>query len=1086
MRFLRQILCVLALVVPQASLFGQFDTAEVIGVIRDTTGGTLRGSRVTLLGVATGVSTVANTDESGSFHFFNVRPGRYTLKSEAAGFKASASDEFSVTVGARQRVELTMQVGDTKDSVIVQDAVQQLETDSSSRGQVIAGQAVVNLPLNGRSYADLALLSPGVRKSVLENQTTSNRDASYNINGQRSALNNFLIDGVDNNAYGTSNQGFSNQVIQLSPDAVSEFRVETNNYSAEYGRAAGGVINVTTKSGTNGFHGAVWEYLRNTSLNAVGFFKPTNNFKPVFQQNQFGAAFGGPIKKDKLFFFGDYEGLRRVTKALTFATVPTLNERNGIFLNAAGAPISIKNPLTGAVYANGILPASEQSKFARAVVDALPLPTTSGTANNFDSLPRAQLYDNKGNFRADYYSGTKMTAFFRYSQREMNIFDPPNIPGPAGGNANGNVRVANKQFEPAMTYTLSPTSVIEGRLGVAWTEGGKSPIGAGQTGILAASGITGLPTDLAVIRPVNAQNVTGYSQFGAQPSNPQFQNPFVINPKINYSKVIRSHSLKFGYEYQRIDTAIDDFNPVYGQDDYSSRFSGAALADFYMGLRSGYQLNNFVIVDYRQRMHFFYAKDDWKVNNKLTVNYGIRYELASPQYEKDNHLANFDPATNTLLQAKDGSLSDRALVDPKHNNFAPRLGLAYQLNSKTVVRTAYGISWVQFNRLGGENLLAYNGPYIVNAQITQDPNIQKACGANDPPTTCFRTTQQGYPTNFAVPSNFNPLASQARYIPKNNPTGYVQSWHFTIQRELAKDLVLDVGYVGNKGTHLMDLADWNQARPNAVGQNLSLQSRRPITNFAAIEVAYGVGFSSYNALQTKVEKRFSKGLLFINAFTWSKAIDNASGHLETANGDNSRVNLANVGADKGVSSYDQTLNNTTSLVYGLPFGKGQRYGSGMPRVVDAFLGGWKLTGINTAASGLPVNLTYSPSSAFSVSGLPTYRPNVSGPVIADNPTPLVYFNKANVTIPTDVSHPFGNSGRNIARGPGLLQLDLGLHKQFQLWSESSHLEFRAESFNLTNRSNFQAPDGNISNSTFGRISGTYPARQFQFALRVSF
>ena len=1080
MRFLRQILWVLALVVTQASLYAQFDTAEVIGVIRDTTGGALRGSKVTLLGVATGVSVVAETDENGNFHFFNVRPGRYTLKSEAQGFRAAASDEFSVTVGARQRVELTMQVGDTKDSVIVQDAVQQLETDSSARGQVIAGQAVVNLPLNGRSYADLALLSPGVRKSVLENQTTSNRDASYNINGQRSALNNFLIDGVDNNAYGTSNQGFSNQVIQPSPDAVSEFRVETNNYSAEYGRAAGGVINVTTKTGSNAFHGAAWEYMRNTALNAVGFFKPTNNFKPVFIQNQFGAALGGPIKKDKLFFFGDYEGLRRVTKALTFATVPTLNDR------AARFSTSIRNPLTGAVYADGVLPASAISPFARAVVDALPLPTTSGTSNNYDSLPRAQVYDNKGNARVDYYSGAKMTAFFRYSQREMNIFDPPNIPGPAGGNANGNVRVANKQFEPALTYTLSPSSVIEGRLGVTWTEGGKTPIGAGQTGILQANGITGLPTDAAVIRPLNTQNVTGYSQFGGQPSNPQFQNPFVINPKLNYSKVLGRHSLKFGYEYQRIDTAIDDFNPVYGQDDYASRFSGNALADFYMGLRSGYQLNNFVIVDYRQRMHFFYAKDDYKISNKLTVNVGLRYEYATPQWEKDNHLANFDPATNTLLQAKDGSLYDRALVNPQHNNWAPRLGIAYQLNQKTVLRSAYGISWIQFNRLGGENLLSYNGPYIVNAQITQDPNNLKACAPNDPPTTCFRTTQQGYPANFAIPSNFNPLASQARYIPKDNPTGYVQSWHFTIQRELAKDWVLDVGYVGNKGTHLMDLADWNQARPNAVGQNLSLQSRRPITNFAAIEVAYGVGFSSYHALQTKLEKRFSKGLLFINAFTWSKAIDNASGHLETANGDNSRVNLANVAADKGVSSYDQTLNNTTSLVYELPFGKNQRFGGGMPRVVDAFLGGWKMTGINTATSGLPVNLTYSPSSAFSVSGLPTYRPNVFGPVVADNPTPLVYFNKANVAIPTDVSRPFGTAGRNTVRGPGLLQLDLGLHKQFQLWSEASRLEFRAESFNLTNRTNFQAPDGNFSNSTFGRISSTYPARQFQFALRLMF
>ena len=267
------------------------------------------------------------------------------------------AEEFTVTVNAHQRVDLQLQIGAVTESVEVVGAASAIETDSSSRGHVIANVAIVNLPLNGRSYADLALLAPGVRKSVLEDGSVTSRDASFNVNGQRSALNNFMVDGVDNNAYGTSNQGFSNQVVQLTPDAVSEFRVETSNYSAEYGRAAGAVINAATKSGTNAIHGSAWEYLRNTNLNAVGFFKPVNNVKPVYIQNQFGATFGGPIKKDKLFYFLDYEGLRRIQRVLTFATVPTADQKAGRFSTP------IRNPLTGAIYSDGNLPANQVTAF---------------------------------------------------------------------------------------------------------------------------------------------------------------------------------------------------------------------------------------------------------------------------------------------------------------------------------------------------------------------------------------------------------------------------------------------------------------------------------------------------------------------------------------------------------------------------------------------------------------------------------------------------------------------------------------------------------------------------------------------------
>ena len=358
------------------------------------------------------------------------------------------------------------------------------------------------------------------------------------------------------------------------------------------------------------------------------------------------------------------------------------------------------------------------------------------------------------------------------------------------------------------------------------------------------------------------------------------------------------------------------------------------LADFMFGARSIYDLVNPYVFNLRQRMHFGYVQDDWKVAPNLTVNMGVRYEFGTPQWEDDNLLTNFDPATNTLLQATDGSIYDRALVNPDRNNIAPRVGVAYSVTPKTVIRSAYGMSYIHFNRLGGENLLSFNGPHVVPISITQQPS-QGLCSPTQAPTTCFRTTQQGYPEGLNVPANFNPLNGRVNHIPSDLNTGYVQSWHVTVQRELLSNLLVDVAYIGNKSDNLMILADLNQARPNAVGENTLLQARRPIQGYQFIQTAFDGGIADYRALQVKVEKRWSDGLYLLNSFTWSRARDNASGHLETANGDNSRVNYANIAGEFGLSGYNQPLNNTTSVVWELPFGAGRRWGNDLHPVVEA-------------------------------------------------------------------------------------------------------------------------------------------------------
>ncbi len=1093
----RSALIVGSLLIQTSFLFGQFDSGTVLGTVHDPSGAPVPNASVTLEDVKTGVNFQAKTGSNGDYEFVNEHPSTYRVRVNAPGFETAVAGTFDLQVNARQRVDLTLQVGQSSQTVTVTEAAELLETDTSSRGQVINPKQIVDLPLNGRAYADLAALVPGVARSPLENQTDSSRDASFNINGLRSEFNNFLLDGIDNNAYGTSNQGFSNQVIQPNPDALSEFKVETDNYSAEFGRAPGAVLNASIKSGTNQFHGEVWEFNRNTVFNAEGFFKPVSGNLP-FNQNQFGGALGGPIVKDKMFFFLDYEGFRRVYHTPLFASLPTVAEKNGIFTTA------VQNPLTQTVYAAGTpVPINP---LAQAVIAALPSPNLPGTSNNFETAPADTTNYDKGDARYDYFINQKVSLFGRYSQGNTSIFSPPNIPGADGGNSNGNVYIQNKQGVVGTTWTINSSSVLEARLGVDYTRGGKTPATLGQptTGFT----VPNLPTDPSLAGGLFSISLSNLSQLGRLSSNPQYQDPLVIDPKVNFTKVIGRHSLKTGFEYQAINTAVSDFHPQYGSENYTGLFSdplyftnpsslnslsGAAQqiyswADFLFGAPSHYELDNNPVAHLQQRMYFAYLQDDWKVSSKLTVNLGVRYEFATPQYERDNKLANFNPVTDSLIFASGGSLYNRSLVHADPNDWAPRAGLAYQASANTVIRSGFGISYVQFNRLGGENLLAYNGPNVVDAFIDQTPTQGICSSVSAAPGVCFRTTVQGFPNNFASPSAFNPAITEVRYIPSDDRPGYVESWFFGVQQQLGHNYLLDVAYVGNHGVGTTILADENQAVPNALGQNLSVNARRPYAGFTTIEVSYDGGFSSYDALQTKIEKRYSTGLYFINSFTWSKAIDNAPGHLENYDGDNSRVNIYDVQANRGLSSYNQPLNDTLSVLYDLPFGKGRHFNISN-KALDVVAGGWGVDLINTETSGLPLNITYNASTQAQVSTLTTYQPNiVQGVSLYKNTgNPVYYLNAAAFTLPSYTA-PFGNAGRNIAHLPFFSEMDFGIHKNFNLWSESKYIQFRAEAFNLFNKTNF-SPSGislATNSSSYGQFTSTFPARQLQLALKLYF
>jgi hypothetical protein len=1067
-------LATLVFVCAASTAFAQFETAALVGTVTDGSGGIVADALITATNVDTGVTMTRRTDTNGRYEFVTLRIGNYLITAEKAGFAIALAENIRLEVGARQRVDLGLQVGQLTERIEVSAAATLLETDTSQRGQIITGEQTRALPLNGREYSSLALLTTGVRLSALNTGGFTPREGSFNVNGLRSTFNNFMIDGVDNNAYGTSNQGFSNQVMQPSPDAVGEFKVVTNNMSAEYGRSAGATINVAYASGTNRIRGSAWEFVRDTALNATGFFKPANGQKPPLERHQFGGVIGGPVVRNRAFFFADFERFDQMRGLATSSTIATMAQRQGIM------NVDVRNPITGQMYPAGTpIP---MTAFARKVLNDLPAPTNSGTANNYVVLQQFDNVTDKFGGKVDVTINPQLTAFGRFGYRDADIFDQPPIPLPSGGAGNAETYVTNKQLAAGMTFVSSAASLFEARFGWSRTTAGKNPAALGSTSALDAYGITGLPTDPRVSGGLPTQITTVHSDLGRQATNPQWQYPTVYNPKVNYTWIAGRQSLKTGYEFQHIQTEVQDVNPLYGRDTYNGQFTRPAgvaantiynLSDFMFGLRSNYALSNILVANLRQNMHFLYLQDDFRANDQLTLNLGVRYEYATPWIERDNILSNFDPATRTMVLARDGSLEDRATIKPDRNNFGPRLGLAYTLNSKTVARGGYGISYVHFHRAGGANVLPINGPQVINAVVVQ----------SDPLSPTFRRTEQGYDPGLTDPSRFNPLAANITYMPNDYHSSQVQSWFASVQREIGPRMIVDVAYVGNRADDMLLFANFNQAAPNNAAGTIPLQARRPIPDFADITYSFNGGKSRYHALQAKVDWRVRSGFSLLSSLTLSQTKDNGAGSLENPNGNfPAPQDINNLEADFGLSAYHQPYNSTTSLIWTTPF-------------QNVWARDWQIAAINSVYSGEPVTFVYTPLPAFQVSGIAqdfrganNYRPNVIGDPYAPEGERTVqnWFNRNNVVVPTDPSQPFGNAARNSVRGPAFWQIDLALSRRIPMPWPSGSVEFRAEFFNLLNRTNFRAPNGNRSAAAFGTITSTYDPRQAQLGLKVGF
>jgi carboxypeptidase family protein/TonB-dependent receptor-like protein len=1097
----------------------QFEDGSLVGTIHDASGASIPGATVSATNAGTGIVATTTSNSSGDYEFLSLRVGAYTVKAEANGFSTAVAENISVSVAARTRIDLSLKVGGSESTVEVTGVSLALETETSERGQNISNYQTEALPLVTRNYSDLLGLVTGSRQAPTAATTTAAtslvRQGSYNVNGQRSMFNNFLLDGMDNNAYGESNQGFDNQIIAPPPDSIAQFEVVTNNESAQYGRSSGATVNVASASGTNKFHSTLYEFIRNTDLNATGFFKPTQGkipfVKPVFNRNQFGADFGGPILKDRFFFFLDYEGFRQTLKPLYVLTLPTQNQINGILT------VPVQDPFTGTVYAAGtsILGSPDATAISKQVLgyfgqlgSILPLSGTAaagGLVSNDYATTHVPFTDNsdKGSLRLDYQQNQTTSWFLRVSDRKETGINYPTIPLPLDGQTNGRAKIHDDQVAAGYTRTFGSNKVLEARLALSGTQAGKYSLSIGDN----VFNIPGLPIDPTVAGGLPSISVSGgFTAFGRQSTNPQWQNPSLLDPKINYSWVMGHHSLKFGYEFEHIWMEVQDSNPLYGSFTFGKGYSTVPgnttvadnyWADFIFGATNNYALATYFKAHLLQTMHNAYAQDDWHVTPKLTLNLGVRWEYGSPYSEVNNHLSNFDPtATSTstaILTAKGGGVYNSTLVNPDLADWAPRVGFAYALTPKIAVRGGYGISYVHYTRAGSGDILAINAPNALFVSVTQPTSVTA------PGYQQLFSPSGGFPTGLAT--NFNPATDNITYIPKDTRDSRVQSYFLSVQKQLAANTLVDVAYVGNTGARLQGFLNANQII------NPGSNATRPY-GFWPSDITEALnGFkSSYNALQARYEQRFVGGLTLLNSFTWSHALDNASASLE--GNTPSPQDGTNINADYAQSDYNLPLANVTSLVYDLPVGHGRRFLGGSNPVVDAVLGGWQVSAINTAQSGTPFNLTYTPNSKNAVSpqisatyrGANEYRPNaVAGvPKISKSTLSNGYIQWVNYgafTLPAtgslpNYNSPFGNSGRNPGRSPIYNDADLALNKRFQLPIETMKIEFRSELYNVFNHTNFYLPSSGLSGTlgstptSGGTITSTFEPRIIQFGLKV--
>ena len=1062
-----------------ALCFGQ--TAQITGRVTDATGAVIPGAAITVTNVATGVDRKVASNEAGYYTVPLLPPGEYRLAVQQQGFKPITRSGIILEVDQRAELNFTLEVGALTEQIEVVAAAAQLNTIEASQGQVIENQRIVELPLNGRNYNELALLSAGTVQPL-----SGARLEGFSSGGMRNSQNNFILDGVDNNGVELAGAQRRSEMVQPSIDAIQEFKVQTNAYAAEYGRAMGSVVNVTTKSGTNDVHGTLFEFLRNEKLDAKNFFDPPEKPKPAFKRNQYGFCLGGPVYipklldgRNRLFFFGDYEGTRVRESSTTTSTIPTLKMRSGDFSELL--PQKQLVDLAGQPFSGNLLPASRFDAVGLTLIKLYPAPRTAGLASNYlYQAPVTQDVD-KWDARADVNLGGKDNVSWRLSQHNSSTPASLTLPPPAYGGGGLDQIVEGINTGANWNHIWSANFIISIR--GAWNFSLFKRDNPAQTGgelLNLKYGIKG--GTLNIPGGFSAISVTGYRGLGIGGFNPVDRDSQNRQLAGDATWTRGKHTVKFGVNLLRSQNNIFNIRNELGDYQFNARYTRDGAADMLLGWASQYLWNTRLQVQLRSWNQGYFVQDDWKVTPQLTLNLGLRYELVLPFEDKYDRMGIFDiwtdPNNPRLIYAgtEGKDRYNRAMFETDKNNFMPRFGFAYKLTSRTVIRSGYGIFRGYLEPYGDTEYLIGNPPNAYGVTLSSSPTV---------PAVIFQQGPLPGALELSKATGMTFVGYQRR-----GDQGYGQQWNFDIQRELSRDWLFEIGYSGSKGTHLLKRYDGNYSPPGPGNLDLKRRYQRaaiPGTNVVSSPLGpmydyHWDGSSIYHALLVKLEKRFSNGFTVLTSYSFSKAIGDTCGNA--ASGDTTGCgyqDMRNVRPERSVANEDVPHRYVASGVYELPFGRGRPWGAGLPAVAEAVFGGWSLGSIVFWASGRPYSPTVSGNPANTGTFGVVNRPNVVGELWAGERALVRDFNTA--ALVANRQYELGNAGRNILRQRSFFNWDFSALKNFRL-QERLRLQFRFEGFHFSNTPRFGQAGNVVGTADFGRISGADTPRNLQFGLKL--